>query len=237
MPAAKTDAPPTSTRAWKKNPGSEVVLPFGEKARWILGVWGFCLAYAIVRYNVFGGVEWIHLPLYVVNKSFAWGGLTFISCSYLTGKWINAYPDDVHRRRSLAKFLGLSGLYFIGMHVIGSLAMLSPEYYAKFFNESGKMNVTGEATFLFGVLGVGFLMFPAITTLPLMFEALGGERWQRAQRMGYWTLAMAALHTGTMGFKGWIDVGGWHGGMPPITLLGFLVAMAGLIAKLTYRPR
>lgn len=237
MSVAESAVPTVSKRGWKKNPGSEVVLPLGVKMRWILGVWGFCLAYAIVRYNVFGGVEWYHLPFYVVNKSFAWGGLSFIACSYLTGKWIKAYSTDVHRRRSLAKFLGLTGLFFIGMHLIASLAMLSPIYYAKFFHESGKMNLTGELTMLFGVLGIAFLMFPAITTLPLMYEALGGERWQRAQRMGYWTLGMAALHTGTMGFAGWWNVGGWHGGLPPITLLGFLVAVSALIAKLTYRSR
>jgi len=231
MSVTSVEAPPESPRAWKKNPGSQVVLPLGVKARWILGVWGFCLAYAIVRYNVFKGVEWIHLPLYIVNKSFAWGGLAFISCSYLTGKWINVYPDDVHKRRSLAKFLGLTGLYFIGSHLVASAAMLSPIYYAKFFGESGKMNLTGELVVLFGILGVGFLMFPAITTLPLMYEALGGDRWQRAQRMGYWTLGMAALHTSTMGWKGWIDVATWPGGMPPITLLGFLTAMAALVAK------
>jgi len=233
MSVTDVEAPPQSTRAWKKNPGSQVVLPFGVKARWILGVFLVCLVYAIVRYNVFKGVEWIHLPLYVVNKAFAWGGLALIACSYLTGKWINAYPDDVQKRRALAKFLGLSGLYLIGMHLISSLAMLTPEYYAKFFTDGGKMNLTGEFVILFGVLGIGFLMFPAITTLPLMYEALGGERWQRAQRMGYWTLGMAALHTATMGWKGWIDVATWPGGMPPITLLGFLTAAAGLVAKLT----
>ena len=226
-----------ATRGWKPNPGSDVVLPIGEKIRWVLGVWGVCLIYAIVRYNVFKGVEWIHLPLYIVNKSFAFGGVTFIAASYLSGKWIKAYAGDEKRRRSLAKFLGLAGLYFIGMHVFASLAMLSPVYYEKFFLETGKLNLTGELTILFGVLGVGFLMFPAITTLPLMFEALGGVRWQRAQRMGYWTLAMAALHTLTMGFKGWIDVSTWPGGLPPITLLGFLAAASALTAKLVSRKR
>ncbi len=235
--SAAAPPPPESTRAWKKNPGSDVILPREVKLRWILGVWGFCLAYAVLRYNIFKGVEWFHLPLYVVNKSFAWGGLAFISCSYLTGKWINAYPQDVRSRRSLAKFLGLTGLCFIGMHVIASLAMLSPAYYAKFFHESGKLNLTGEITFLFGILAVVCLMFPALTTLPLMFEALGGERWQRAQRMGYWALAMACGHTLVMGYKGWIDVASWPGGLPPITVLGFLTAAAALTAKLTYRPR
>ena len=227
----------SSAKGWKPNPGSDVVLPIGEKLRWLLGIWGVCLLYAIVRYNVFGGVEWVHLPLYVVNKSLAFGGVSFIAASYLSGKWIKAHAGDEKRRRSLAKFLGLAGFYFIGLHVFASLAMLSPVYYAKFFLETGKMNLTGELTVLFGVLGVGFLMFPAITTLPLMFEALGGVRWQRAQRMGYWTLAMAAAHTLTMGWKGWLTPETWHGGLPPITMLGFAVAASALTAKLVTGKR
>ena len=222
-----------AVKGWKPNPGSDIVLPFNEKVRWLFGIWGACLLYAIVRYNVFKGVEWIHLPLYIVNKSFAFGGLSFIAASYLSGKWIRVYSGDEKRRRSLAKFLGLTGLYFIGMHVFASLVMLSPVYYEKFFLATGKLNLIGELTLLFGVVGVGFLMFPAITTLPLMYEALGGVRWQRAQRMGYWTLAMAAGHTFVMGFSGWTDTSGWPGGLPPITMLGFLVAAAALTAKLT----
>jgi DMSO/TMAO reductase YedYZ heme-binding membrane subunit len=226
-----------SSKGWKPNPGSDVVLPIGEKVRWLLGIWGVCLIYAIVRYNVFKGVEWVHLPLYVVNKSFAFGGLSFIAASYLSGKWIKVYSGDEKRRRSLTKFLGLTGMYFIGLHVFASLAMLSPVYYEKFFLETGKLSLTGELTVLFGVLGVGFLLFPAVTTLPLMYEALGGVRWQRAQRMGYWTLAMAAGHTFTMGFVGWTDVSTWPGGLPPITLLGFLVAASALTAKLVSGKR
>ncbi len=238
MAATKTsvgEAYPAPRRAWKKNPGSDVVLAIGEKRCWLLGVWGLALAYAIVRYHLFGGVEWSHLPAYVMNKSVSLAAIAFLCCSYLTGKWINAYPNDVSRRRSLAKFLGLTGLYFAGVHILLTLALLSPLNYPKFFlADGGKMNLTGELAILFGALAISFLMFPAITTLPMMYEALGGERWQRAQRMGYWAVAMVAGHTLTMGWKGWLDPSGWHGGMPPITMLGFALAAAALLAKLTH---
>ncbi|MBI1354356.1 MAG: hypothetical protein GC160_08415 [Acidobacteria bacterium] len=231
------ELPPVSTRAWKKNPGSDIVLPIAEKRRWVLGVWGACIAYAILRYNIFGPVEWIHLPSFVINKSFGLGAVVFLSCSYLVGKWIKAYPSDPKRRRSLAKFLGLTGLYFAGLHIMLSLALLSPAYYGKFYIDGGKMNLMGEVTFLFGALAIGFLMFPAITTLPLMYEALGGERWQRMQRMGYWALAMLAGHTFTMGWSGWLEPAGWHGGMPPISVWAFAFAVAALVAKAVSKPK
>ena len=74
------------------NPGSDVRLPVGMRVRWILFLWAGCLFYAVVRYNVFKGVEWIHLPLYVVNKSFALSGVTFVALSYLVGKLFDPSP-------------------------------------------------------------------------------------------------------------------------------------------------
>ena len=49
--------------------------------------------------------------------------------------------------------------------------------------------------------------------------------------MGYWALAMAAGHTFVMGVKGWLDTATWPGGLPPITLLGCLIALSALAAK------
>ena len=221
------NAAPQAT--WRKNPGSSVSLPPGAKLGWILGLWGACLAYAIVRYHVFRGVEWAHFPLYVMNKSFSLAGLAYLAASYMTGKWIPGGGPE--RTRAQAKFLGLTGFYFLGVHVFASLAMLSPAYYAKFFGEDGKMNATGELSILFGALGLGFLMFPAVTTLPTMFEALGPERWKRAQRMGYWAIGMGCAHTFAMGYAGWLDVPSWPGGLPPITLWGFLAGASALAAK------
>ena len=219
------------------NPGSDVRLPAGLRVRWVVLLWGGCLLYAIVRYNVFKGVEWIHLPLYIVNKSFALSGVIFVALSYLVGKLFDPCPGDARRRRAMAKFFGLTGFALIAMHIFMGFVMLSPAYYEKFFHESGKMNLTGEMTFLFGVLAIGCLFFPAVTTLPHMYEALGGPRWLRAQRMGYWALALACGHTFAMGWKGWFDLSTWPGSLPPITLLGFLAALLAVAVKLRLLAR
>ena len=45
-------------------------------------------------------------------------------------------------------------------------------------------NLTGELSIVFGVLSVWCLAVTAITSLPFMYDAVGGERWQRWERMG-----------------------------------------------------
>lgn len=219
------------------NPGSDVRLAVGRRVRWVLCLWGGCFVYAIVRYNVFKGVEWIHLPLYIMNKSFALSGVAFLSLSYLVGKLFDPCPGDARRRRAMAKFFGLAGSALVAMHIFMGFLLLSPAYYEKFFHESGKLNLTGELTLLFGVAAIVCLFFPAVTTLPYMYEALGGQRWLRAQRMGYWALALVCGHTFTMGYEGWFDPATWPGSLPPITLLGFLAALTAIGVKLWFLAR
>ncbi len=220
----------------RPNPGSTVRLGRSERTSWVLLVWLACLAYAIVRYNVFKGVEWTHLPLYIVNKSAAFAGVIFIALSYLAGKYFSG-PAGSEPARAKAKFLGLTGFAMITVHILMSMVLLSPANYEKFFAASGKLNLSGELTFLFGVTAYGCLLFPAITTLPYMYDALGMERWLPAQHMGYATLALACGHTFAMGYKGWLDTATWPGSMPPITMLGFVAALIALLGKLVWMMR
>ncbi len=212
------------------NPGARIRLPRGERLLWVLGIWIPCLAYAIVRYNMFSGVEWTHLPLYIVNKSVAIAGTIFIALAYLVGKLFGG-ASGTEPVRAKAKFLGLVGFAMISVHVFMAMVLLSPANYPKFFADSGKFNLSGEFTFLFGVLAYGCLLFPAIVTLPYMCDALGRDRWLTAQHMGYVTLALACGHTFAMGYQGWFDLSTWPGMLPPITLLGFSVALVALCVK------
>lgn len=212
------------------NPGSSVRLSTSEHVKWIGAVWSSCFGYAILRYNVFQGVEWSHVPLFIVNKSVAFAGVIFVAMAYLAGKSFGG-PAGSETARARAKFLGMTGFAMLTVHVLMSMVLLSPANYEKFYEASGRLNLTGELTFLFGVLAYGCLLFPAIATAPYMYDALGMERWLKAQHMGYAALALACGHTVAMGSKGWIDVSAWPGAMPPITLLGFLAALAGLCGK------
>ena len=214
----------------RPNPGSSIRLPGNERLAWVLGIWVPCLFYAIVRYNVFKGVEWTHLPLYVVNKSAALAGVTFVALAYMVGKLFGGVPGS-EPVRARAKFFGLTGFAMLSMHALMAMVLLSPANYPKFFQDSGRLNLTGELTFLFGVVAYGCLLIPAITTLPYMYDALGMERWLKSQHMGYATLAFACGHTFTMGFVGWFGPSTWPGSLPPITLIGFLAALLALCVK------
>jgi len=76
----------------------------------------------------------------------------FIASSYLIAKTVCAYESDSEKQLILIKFCGLIGFSLASIHALMSLLLISLAYYPKFFLDSGKMNLTGEWTMVFGVL-------------------------------------------------------------------------------------
>jgi DMSO/TMAO reductase YedYZ heme-binding membrane subunit len=200
--------------------------------RWLALMLGVPMTYAILRYHVVSGVDWSHFPLFITNKGVSLAAVFFIGASYLIGKAVRVYKNDSEKRLILIKFCGLIGFSLASIHALMSLLLVSPFYYPKFFSESGKMNLTGELSLVFGVLGMWCLAVTAITSLPFMYEAVGAERWQRGQRMGYLSLLLVAGHVLVMGVSGWLAPSGWHGGLPPVSLVAFIGASVPLLLKL-----
>jgi len=198
--------------------------------RLFLLVMGPCLIYAGIRYHVVEGVALTHAPLYILNKAISLGGLAFLATSYLVGKVAGLRWDDRRIQLVVIKFCGLMGFSLIVAHVLMSLALLDPAYYAKFY-AGAKFNLTGELSLSLGVLALWCFTLPTITSLPYMYEELGAERWLRSQRAGYAGLMLAAGHVLVMGVLAWLRPGDWPAALPPITALAFVVAMIPLVVR------
>ncbi len=200
-------------------------------AKWFAAVFGASLAYAVVRYHFAGDVAWRHFPLFILNKATSLAAVIFVACSYLVGKIIRWHDHDKALRLVVIKFCGLMGFFLAGVHAFFSLGLLSPAYYAKYFDAGGRLNLQGELAMSAGVIALFFLMSPAITTLPMMPKAIGGRRWKRSQRAGYVALALVVVHLVVLGWKGWLAPSGWHGGLPPISLVALVAALVPLLVK------
>jgi DMSO/TMAO reductase YedYZ heme-binding membrane subunit len=194
-------------------------------------VMGACLIYAGLRYHVAEGVPLAQAPLYVLNKAISLGGLAFLAMSYLVGKVAGLRWGDRQLELVVIKFCGLIGFSLIVGHVLMSLALLDPAYYAKFYGEA-KFNLIGELSLSLGIFGLWCFSMPVITSLPYMYDELGADRWLRSQRVGYAGLMLSAGHVLVMGLQGWLNPGDWPAAMPPITVLAFVIAMVPLVLRL-----
>jgi DMSO/TMAO reductase YedYZ heme-binding membrane subunit len=200
-------------------------------AKWFLVIFGFSLAYAVIRYHLAGDVAWRHFPLFILNKATSLAAVFFVACSYLIGKVIRWHDHDKALRLVVIKFCGLMGFFLAAVHAFFSLALLSPAYYGKYFDDGGRLDLTGEIAMTVGVLALFFLLSPAVTTLPMMPKAIGGQRWKRSQRAGYVALVLVVVHLVVLGIKGWLAPQGWHGGIPPVSLVAVIAALVPLLVK------
>ena len=160
--------------------------------------------YTLVRYVYFGGISPNNIPVYLLNKSVSIASAFFLFCTAL-----NHAKNQTER----VKFWSIAALHGTYLHIMLSLAILSKSYYPKFFGPE-KMTFTGEMTILFGVLAVYCFWF------------VRSKKYVFYQRQIFQLLSGLFLmgHLIAMGFTGWSAVDTWHGGLPPISLIGFMLA-------------
>lgn len=177
-----------------------------------LTVFLFTTVYAVIRYAGFGDVSLIHVPVYLMNKSICLAAAVSLFMASLC--LVNAQLEAV-------RFWRKACMHLIFIHILLSLAILSKGYYSNFF-DGDKMNLTGEAVLLMGVLAV------------YCFWRLGAPEVKPASRRALASLAsiLVAGHIFAMGYDGWLQVQKWHGGLPPITLLSFFLVTSGLILSM-----
>lgn len=100
--------------------------------------------YPIIRYVLFGNVDPIHLPIYLLNKSVSMASTIYLL--FASVKFAKGQMEEV-------KYWGSISWYSAILHVLFSLSLLSGAYYPKFFGLE-KMNLIGELTILFGVVAI-----------------------------------------------------------------------------------
>jgi DMSO/TMAO reductase YedYZ heme-binding membrane subunit len=201
-------------------------------AKWFGVIFGAALGYSIVRYHFTSEVAWAHFPLFILNKATSLAAVGFVASSYLIGRVFRWHNHDPKTKLVVIKFCGLMGFSLAVIHAFFSVCILNPAYFAKFYEEDGRLNLTGELGLAVGIVALWALAMPAITTLPMMPKAIGGVRWKRSQRMGYLCLSLVVAHMVVFGLKGWQTPEKWPWGLPPISMLAVLAAAVPIKAKL-----
>lgn len=177
------------------------------KVKTVIGILILFTTYAVLRYNILGDVDVQNIPVYVLNKSISMSSVFFL----LLAGW-----SDWHKQKEVSKAWGTYSLHFAMVHVVLSLMLLSDAYYPKLFNEE-LMNIKGELSTLFGTLAAYFYVLLCKNGL--------------AKRTLHLVLFLAtiviALHLFFLGYSGWLKYATWNGGLPPISLLSFVVVSVG----------
>jgi hypothetical protein len=193
----------------------------------------FASLYSILRYHIFKDVEWVHFPLFILNKILAFSGFVLLVLSLGL--------EPVYRRKGpewfvIRKFLGRSGMMLIVVHIIMSFLLFRPEVYDKFFSSDGTLNAVGEWSMLLGTLGIAayIIMHNSFTNFE---EGNRFQDWVRSPFFGITALTLSAIHITIIGFSGWLTPAEWHGGMPSVSMLSAIFFIIGMILFLAGQPK
>lgn len=180
------------------------------------GVAVVAVAYATLRYNVFGTVLWSDWPIFVLNKALAMTSL--LACLV----WVWSARRGATGRQAVLATLGARAAV---AHVVCSLALLGPAYYPAFFGGE-RLSWPGSVSLLAGVVTIVILQTGASGRR----DSGGDARWIGGAAF------TAGLHAACYGYSGWLTPSAWPGFLPPITLLSFAAGSVALAMALRHRP-
>ena len=193
------------------------------------------LVYVVVRYHIFGGVAWREFPLFILNKAMALTGFLLVTYNFSFGPFKNIgikIPDSWMEARNI---LAMSGFLFLLIHALMSFLLFSPAHYGKFFEADGTLTLIAGMSMLAGVIGFVLLWMMNITFQSFMRENDAFVAFIGSRKFLLWALTLGGLHILFMGYNGWMHPEGWHGGIPPVSLIAFAFFTVGYIANVLGR--
>ncbi len=191
--------------------------------------------YAVLRYNIAGEVPWKDIPIYVLNKGISLASFFLLSLSFSLGPLRNlgvTIPDKFMETR---KSLGLAGLMLVFVHSILSVSILNPLYYAMFYEENGTLSLQGGLSLLGGALAIVLLWIYHFTFRKNFIKVYPIISTLTSKKLILAIFLLVGCHLFFMGYTGWTTVHKWQAGMPPITLIGFVIFFIGFLLNLIGR--
>jgi len=179
------------------------------------------IGYSVLRYHIAGPVPWKDFPMFIFNKGLCLAGFLLLTFNFSFGPldslgvpvpkgWLNA-----------RKALGMTGFLLVLIHALMSFLLFSPAVYGKFFATDGSLTLLAGLAMLFGVLGFVFLWGYNLSFQTFLREDAAFIRFITSRKVLLFALVLGGLHLFFMGYEGWLKPAGWHGGLPPISLVAF----------------
>jgi hypothetical protein len=104
--------------------------------------------------------------------------------------------------------------------------------YGKFFDTDGTLTLLAGLSMLGGILAFVVLWAYNLSFQTFLREDRAYISFITSRKFLLFALLLGAMHLFFMGYEGWLEPSGWHGGLPPISLVAFAFFAAGYIANL-----
>ena len=193
------------------------------------------LAYAMLRYHIMGPVPWKDFPFFILNKGIALSAFVLLTFNFTFGPAANLGMKVPSSFMNARKALGMTGFLMVLIHVLMSLMIFNPQVFSKFFLADGTLSLDAGLSMLGGILAFVVLWGYNLSFQTKMSEDTAFIQFITSRRFLLWAMLLSLMHLFFMGYRGWINPVDWHGGLPPISLLGFVMFSVGYVINLMGR--
>ncbi len=187
----------------------------------------FGLAYAVLRYHIVGPVPWKDFPFFILNKGLSLSAFILLTCNFGFGPLNNLGVKVPEGWLNARKALGMTGFLLVLIHALISFVLFSHANYGKFFEADGTLTLLAGLSMLGGVLAFVVLWAYNLAFQTHLREDQAFIRFITSRKFLLTAMLLGAAHLFFMGYEGWLNPSGWHGGLPPISLVAFLFFVVG----------
>ena len=187
----------------------------------------FGLAYAVLRYHIVGPVPWKDFPFFILNKGLSLSAFILLTCNFGFGPLNNLGVKVPEGWLNARKALGMTGFLLVLIHALMSFMLFSHANYGKFFEGDGTLTLLAGLSMLGGVLAFVVLWAYNLAFQTFLREDQAFIRFITSRKFLLTAMLLGAAHLFFMGYEGWLNPSGWHGGLPPISLVAFLFFVVG----------
>ncbi len=192
----------------------------------------FGLAYAIVRYHIVGPVPWKDFPFFILNKGLSLSAFILLTCNFGFGPLRNLGVRVPEGWLNARKALGMTGFLLVLIHALMSFMLFSHANYGKFFEADGTLTLLAGLSMLGGVLAFVVLWAYNLAFQTFLREDQAFIRFITSRKFLLTAMLLGAAHLVFMGYEGWLNPSGWHGGIPPVSLVAFAFFAVGYVINL-----
>ena len=193
------------------------------------------IGYAVLRYHIVGPVPWKDFPMFILNKGLCLAGFILLTFNFSLGP-LNSLGVPVSKGwLNARKTMGMTGFLLVLIHALMSFLLFSPAIYGKFFAQDGSLTQLAGLAMLFGVLAFVFLWAYNLSFQTFLREDTAFIKLITSRKVLLFALVLGGLHLFFMGYEGWLEPAGWHGGLPPISLVAFTFFSVGYLINLLGR--
>ena len=190
------------------------------------------IGYSILRYHLAGPVPWKDFPFFILNKGLCLAAFLLLVTNFSLGPLNNLGLSVPEGWLNARKAMGMTGFLLVLVHVFISFLLFSPAVYGKFFMGDGSLTLPAGLSMLAGIAAFVVLWGYNMSFQTFLREDKAFIAFITSRRFMLFALLLGAIHLFFMGYEGWLKPSGWHGGLPPISLVAFTFFIVGYILNI-----